>query len=81
MRQRSEWRIVAEIDLAIAFVAGNHETMTFTQAKELLPIGQGHDSPGGISRRTDINQLRAFPHAIRNRIPVDVKLSDGSLGT
>src|SRR5262249_3168433 len=72
--QRSEWGFVAEVDLAVALVAGNHEAVAFTQAKEIFPIGRWHDGPGRISWRTDIDQLRRFPHLIRNRRPVDVEI-------
>ena len=59
--QTAERRLVAEVDLAVALVAGDHEAVPVAQLEKLFPIRHGHHGAGGIARRADIHQLRARP--------------------
>ena len=47
--QPTQRRLVAEINLAVALVRGDHKAMAVTQVKQLLPLRQGHHRAGGVA--------------------------------
>ncbi|MNV35477.1 hypothetical protein D3C71_1269250 [compost metagenome] len=68
--QAAQRRLVAEVDLAVALVRGNHKTIPVAQFKQLLPLRQRHDGAGGVARGTNKKQLRPLPHGVRHRVPI-----------
>ena len=59
--QAAQRRLVAEIDLRVALVAGDDEAVAIAQLEQRLPLRQRHHRAGRVAGRADVQQLRARP--------------------
>ena len=73
--QTAQGRLVTEVNLAVALVRGDHETVPVGQGKQLFPFRQGHHRACGVARRADKHQLRTRPDVCRHAVPVRGKVA------
>jgi hypothetical protein len=62
--QPAQRRLVAEVDLRVALVAGDHEAVAVAQLEQRAPLVQRHHRAGGVAGRADVQQLRARPGGV-----------------
>ncbi|MDT4837012.1 hypothetical protein FQZ97_707320 [compost metagenome] len=78
--QAAQRGLVAEVDLAVALVGGDHEAVAVGQREKLLPFVQRHHRARGIARRADEHELGAGPDGLGHAVPVDGEVARGHAG-
>ena len=66
----TQWRLIPEINFAVALVRRDHEPVLVRQGKQLFPFRQGHDRARGVAWRANEQQLRFGPNRSRHCIPI-----------
>ena len=73
--QRAERRLgFVEIDLRIALVGGDDETVLVGQREQALPVVEVEHLAGRVARRADVEQLDALPVGFRNGVEIEGKV-------